>query len=463
MARSPSPRWKEVSISPLDIALDRDNPRINVEADDKESDIIRKLIRYEEVQDLARKIVNTGLLPGERIIVVQEKGQWVVLEGNRRICVCKLLLSPQLIPAEFRKTFPTISTASEIALIEKVNADVAPDRKAAEPILTLRHTESGVRKWKPVARMRRVRRLLDEGFTVEQIATETKSSVSGIRKTIREYRLLQLAVNLTGLTAAEQAKLDDPDLKTNPYTRFFDLGNVKEYLGISFDANGDVTIAPPRKEFDAKLKLIVRAFLNDDNFDTRTDPEDVLGEGFKKFKAKPVVPVPKTPAPTLAPAPTPPPPVPPPSAPPASAGVSPSIKPDRFFESLVCRVSDNSIAAVVGEIKKISPETYPISATYLLRTLIELCLRRIINASGKTIPGKHDPTLTDLVNFALSNRDIFPSKRMADVIAAAKSQQAFDYLNIVAHQNWMNADPTTVKSVANQLRNFIRHVVQGEP
>src|SRR5712691_6564688 len=173
MARSPSARWKEVSISPLDIALDRDNPRINVEADDKESDIIRKLIRYEEVQDLARKIASTALLPGERIIVVQEKGQWVVLEGNRRICACKLLLSSQLIPTEFRKTFPTISTASEIALIEKVKADVAPDRKAAEPILTLRHTESGVRKWKPVARMRRVRRLLDEGFTVEQIATET--------------------------------------------------------------------------------------------------------------------------------------------------------------------------------------------------------------------------------------------------------------------------------------------------
>jgi hypothetical protein len=459
MARSPSPKWKEVSISPLDIALDRDNPRINVEADDKESDIIRKLIRYEEVQDLARKIANTGLLSGERIIVVQEKGQWVVLEGNRRICACKLLLSPQLIPAEFRKTFPTISTASEIALIEKVNADVAPDRKSAEPILTLRHTESGVRKWKPVARMRRVRRLLDEGFTVEQIATETKSSVGGIRKTIREYRLLQLAINLTGLNVAEQAKLDDPDLKTNPYTRFFDLGNVKEYMGISFDANGDVTIAPPRKEFDAKLRLIVKAFLNDNNFDTRTDPEDVLGERFKKFKVKPVVPVARAPAS----APTPLAPAHPPSAPPAAPSVGPSIKPDRFFESLICRVSDNSVAAVVGEIKKVSPETYPISATYLLRTLVELCLRRIIGASGKTIPGKQDPTLTDMVNFALTNRDIFPSKRMADVIAAAKSQHAFDYLNIVAHQKWMNADPATVKSVANQLRNFIRHVVEGEP
>src|ERR1700722_9860990 len=103
--------WRKARIKPLDIALDRDNPRINVEVGDKESDIIRKLILYEDVQDLARRIAKTGLLPGERPIVVQENRQWVVLEGNRRICACKLLLSHQLIPAEFRKTFPRITTA----------------------------------------------------------------------------------------------------------------------------------------------------------------------------------------------------------------------------------------------------------------------------------------------------------------------------------------------------------------
>jgi hypothetical protein len=74
-------------------------------------------------------------------------------------------------------------------------------------------------------------------------------------------------------------------------------------MGISFDANGEVTIAPPRKEFDAKLKLIVKAFLNDDNFDTRTDPENVLGEGFKSFKAKAVTPISKPSGPPSVPPP----------------------------------------------------------------------------------------------------------------------------------------------------------------
>jgi hypothetical protein len=453
MARSPYARWKTTPISPLDIALDRDNPRINIEATDKESDIIRKLIRYEEVIDLARKIAQSGLLPGERIIVVQEKGQWVVLEGNRRICACKLLLSPQLVPQEYRKAFPKITTSTEIERIAKVEADVAPDRRAAEPVLTLRHSESGIRKWKPVARMRRVRRLLDEGFTVEQIAAEYNATPGNIRKTIREYRLLQLAEGLKGLSVSEQQKLNDPDLKTNPYTRFFELSDVKEYLGLSFNNNGEVKIAAPRKAFDAKLKLIVRAFLKGD-FDTRTDPESVLGSDFKKFKKTPPTPAPKPPGPGPAPQP-------PSPQPPSPSG--PTVKPDKFFESLVCGIRDNSIAAVVTEIKKISPDLHPISGTYLLRTLIELCLRRLIDASGRTVPGKQDPTLTELVNFALNNRDVFPLKRMGDVAASAKTQGSFEYLNIVAHQKWMNADPGTLKSTANQLRNFIQHVIQGSP
>ena len=68
-----SKKWEKARISPLDIVLDRDNPRINVEAGDKESDIIRKLIRYEDVQDLARKIAVSGLLPGERVIVARKR------------------------------------------------------------------------------------------------------------------------------------------------------------------------------------------------------------------------------------------------------------------------------------------------------------------------------------------------------------------------------------------------------
>jgi hypothetical protein len=63
---------------------------------------------------------------------------------------------------------------------------------------------------------------MDEGFTVDEIAAEYNASPAGIRKTIREFRLLELAQQLKGLTKAERSQLEDPDLKTNPFTRFFE-------------------------------------------------------------------------------------------------------------------------------------------------------------------------------------------------------------------------------------------------
>lgn len=462
MAKSPAAKWTTAKLSPLDISLDRLNPRINILEQDTETDIVRKLIRYEDIIELAKKIAKTGLLRGERPIVVKEHGQYVVLEGNRRICACKLLLSPELIPTEYRKTFPRLTTADDIDRIKQIEVDVSPDRKTAEPLLTLRHTEYGVRRWKPVARMRRVKRLLDEGFEVEEVAAELQESPSKVRKTIREFRLLELAGQLKGLTKEETSKLDDPDLKTNPFTRFFDLAGVKEYFGLTFSPNGTPHIAPPRKKFDDKLRLVVKAFLSGKEFDTRSDPAEILGQEFRKFR-KTLTGKPKSsknPPPggggTGEGSPE------PPDAPPPAPPPKPPGKPDRFFENLNCRNTSNQIRSVVTEIRKISPDLYPISGTYLLRTLIELCLRQLVTNSGEQ-PSGRDPTLTDFVNFSLQHRaKVFPNKRMGDVIESAHKQKLFDYLNIVVHQQWMNADPSQLKTTANALRNFIQHVLEDE-
>jgi hypothetical protein len=176
MAKRAQYQWGTDLISPLQIDLDRLNPRIKVQPEDTEADIIEKLIRYEEVGDLAGKIARQGLLPGERIIVVKEKGRYVVLVGNRRVCACKLLLTPSLIPQKYQKSFPKLANATEIGRITKVAVDIAPTRRDAEHVLTIRHTEPGIRRWRPVAKMRRALRLQREGFSVEEIAAELKAS-----------------------------------------------------------------------------------------------------------------------------------------------------------------------------------------------------------------------------------------------------------------------------------------------
>ncbi|TKI57827.1 hypothetical protein E8L90_21665 [Brevibacillus antibioticus] len=79
---------------PLDkLILDHLNPRfVNIPNPDEEG-IKEYLIEYEEVLTIAKGInEDEGLIPGERIIVCKENEKYIVLEGNRRICACKLLI-----------------------------------------------------------------------------------------------------------------------------------------------------------------------------------------------------------------------------------------------------------------------------------------------------------------------------------------------------------------------------------
>lgn len=87
---------KEVDLEQL--ILDERNPRFIVPPNPSQQSIIDYLIDYEEVVKLAISIrENGGLFAGERVIVCEENGKYIVLEGNRRVCACKILLNPNLL------------------------------------------------------------------------------------------------------------------------------------------------------------------------------------------------------------------------------------------------------------------------------------------------------------------------------------------------------------------------------
>lgn len=96
--------YKEVAVQEL--LLDEENPRFASSILVKESTnkitqemIIEHLLRYSDVIKLAQRINEVGELHGSEIITCTKKGdKFVVLEGNRRTCACKLLLDRKLIP-----------------------------------------------------------------------------------------------------------------------------------------------------------------------------------------------------------------------------------------------------------------------------------------------------------------------------------------------------------------------------
>ena len=76
---------KEIDVEQL--ILDEQNPRFIVPPNPSQQSIVDYLIDYEEVVKLAMSIRdNGGLFAGERVIVYEEDGKYIVLEGNRRVC-----------------------------------------------------------------------------------------------------------------------------------------------------------------------------------------------------------------------------------------------------------------------------------------------------------------------------------------------------------------------------------------
>jgi alpha-beta hydrolase superfamily lysophospholipase len=84
--------WAEDRVNALDLRLDPENPRIEVDAAASQADIRGALIDHEQVLELAADIAaSEGNFAGERVIVLgQSSGGYLVLEGNRRVCACQL-------------------------------------------------------------------------------------------------------------------------------------------------------------------------------------------------------------------------------------------------------------------------------------------------------------------------------------------------------------------------------------
>ena len=88
--------WTQRLLSVEHLKLDIDNPRFSYFSKKKmnQTEIIKFLIDRFEVYELAKDIATDGYLLNEEPIVCKEGESYVVLEGNRRVAACKILLNP---------------------------------------------------------------------------------------------------------------------------------------------------------------------------------------------------------------------------------------------------------------------------------------------------------------------------------------------------------------------------------
>lgn len=260
---------KEI-ISPLNLYLDPKNPRFIIpEATGNQADIRKYLISQENVLSLARSIAdNKGLMPGERIVVCFEDGNYVVLEGNRRTCACQMFLDRALIPPDYASRFP--ATSEELRKnIENLEVDVIFSREEAKRFLAVRHIERA-KEWTTIAKMRFCYEDYNNGRTISQINDRTGIPIATIKRYIRKYKILLRGLN-SSWTNEEKLKLNLLVLQPEKLLRMFDLSETVQTLKLYFD--DDFVLRSTlicEEDMDEIIHIWTRKAFIDDEINTRS-------------------------------------------------------------------------------------------------------------------------------------------------------------------------------------------------
>jgi hypothetical protein len=207
---------KFINIQVGDLHLDPQNPRLPdrlKKASEKE--VLNWMLTDATLIDLMASIAENNFFSGEPILVVQEDGKNIVVEGNRRLAAVKLLNNPELATESPR----TVRSVSDIAKA-KGNIPAALwvylclNREEAQNYLAFRHI-SGVKQWPLISKARYLYDIfLSKGRTdydvYKELAREIGSKAAYVRKLLLGYQAFQIirSKNWFGIKDLEEETFD---------------------------------------------------------------------------------------------------------------------------------------------------------------------------------------------------------------------------------------------------------------
>lgn len=264
-------RYAVVDIS--DLFLDVANPRfasstlLSREKEISQKDIINYLVEYGEASKLAEEIEQHNGLFGEDVMsACIIDGQVVILEGNRRLAACKLLLDNSLLNERLAGLYPIPTISEETrANIEKILLLIYDDSADAQTYIASKHTQPNIKKWTTIEQYNYYYSQFMSGKTTIQIAEAVRVvSSSEVEKRIKEYALFDTIFGLV--------KKKHPDLQVEAasilpvVTAFMPklLGKNKKYtlLGVELDRKKLSYVSLPSQKalYEEILCLIGEAF-----------------------------------------------------------------------------------------------------------------------------------------------------------------------------------------------------------
>lgn len=201
-----------------------------------EADIIERMVKNENVQELMGSIGEQGYFAGEPLLVAKNTAidGYIVVEGNRRLAAVKLLRDEL-----GGNQLPSIVRLREVAKITPepdIPCIVFEDRREILRYLGFRHI-SGAKRWDSLSKARYLEQLRST-FFAEQLPEE---QLKGIALEIgsKPHYVAQM---LTGLTVFDHARQNDfyglqrvreEDIEFSVLTTALSHTNIAEYIGLN--------------------------------------------------------------------------------------------------------------------------------------------------------------------------------------------------------------------------------------
>lgn len=265
--------WTQRFLSVEHLKLDINNPRFSYFSDKKmnQTEIVKFLIDRFDAYELAKDIATDGYLLNEEPIVCKEGGSSIVLEGNRRVAACKLLLNPH----RYLTSQKTQNILKYNYNVEKLNCHVAPSRKDADILIYRRHTTNPIKRWETVSQDAHIHKLFNEdGYSIDKISSMIGESTTNIRKALRRYNIHQFSMSLFDDNPSLKETISSDKFPITNIERLYDYRDGMDFLGISFAENGEITRRLDADEIKKRLRFIVEEVINE-NFNSRIFNRDI--------------------------------------------------------------------------------------------------------------------------------------------------------------------------------------------
>lgn len=181
------------SIPIVDLHFDRQNPRLaeyGILPDTSDQEILKILWDEMDVMELVQSMCASGFFQHEALIVAEESGKWVVIEGNRRLAALKAIRDTDLAEREGWRIPPV--DASTVASLEEVPC-LRSTRNDAWKYLGFKHV-NGPAKWSSYAKAAYIAKVhRDFGVPLAQVASQIGDRHNTVQRLYRGLMVLEQA------------------------------------------------------------------------------------------------------------------------------------------------------------------------------------------------------------------------------------------------------------------------------